>query len=145
MITLLLMFQSDPFLNLCEIFLPYMSDTDTSLPLKNCSLYCVHTRWYTPLFHYVRGNNSGVNSLILTIHFWIWCKSCTHKHSPRTLQAPPQSKLFLLWQTIKIELFPLTLTLLHSERPKLYTILAFLSAIGLKHIGKKQWRRKGWE
>ena len=25
-----------------------------------------------------------------------------------------------------------TLTLLHSERPKLYTILAFLSAIGLK-------------
>ena len=24
------------------------------------------------------------------------------------------------------------LTLLHSERPKLYTILAFLSAIGLK-------------
>ena len=26
----------------------------------------------------------------------------------------------------------LLLTLLHSERPKLYTILAFLSAIGLK-------------
>ena len=26
----------------------------------------------------------------------------------------------------------MTLTLLHSERPKLYTILAFLSAIGLK-------------
>ena len=25
----------------------------------------------------------------------------------------------------------LTITLLHSERPKLYTILAFLSAIGL--------------
>ena len=25
----------------------------------------------------------------------------------------------------------MTLTLLHSERPKLYTILAFLSAIGL--------------
>ena len=30
--------------------------------------------------------------------------------------------------------FALVLTLLHSERPKLYTILAFLSAIGLKHI-----------
>ena len=36
------------------------------------------------------------------------------------------------------ELFPLkvypvihVLTLLHSERPKLYTILAFLSAVGL--------------
>ena len=30
----------------------------------------------------------------------------------------------------------LTLTLLHSESPKLYAILAFLSAIGLK--GKKK-------
>ena len=29
----------------------------------------------------------------------------------------------------------LSLTLLHSERPKLYTILAFLSAIGLKCKG----------
>ena len=28
--------------------------------------------------------------------------------------------------------FRVVLTLLHSERPKLYTILAFLSAIGLK-------------
>ena len=28
----------------------------------------------------------------------------------------------------------LVLTLLHSERPKLYTILAFMSAIGLKNI-----------
>ena len=28
----------------------------------------------------------------------------------------------------------LILTLLHSERPKLYTILAFLSAIGLKQF-----------
>ena len=28
--------------------------------------------------------------------------------------------------------FPLSLTLLHSERPKMHTILAFLSAIGLK-------------
>ena len=33
-----------------------------------------------------------------------------------------------------------TLTLLHSERPKLYTILAFLSAMGL--IKKKKKRRK---
>ena len=30
-----------------------------------------------------------------------------------------------------VELLPLNL--LHSERPKLYTILAFLSAIGLKY------------
>ena len=29
---------------------------------------------------------------------------------------------------------PNTLTLLHSERPKLYAILAFLSAIGLSDI-----------
>ena len=29
------------------------------------------------------------------------------------------------------DLAPFVLTLLHSERPKLYTILAFLSAIGL--------------
>ena len=28
----------------------------------------------------------------------------------------------------------LILTLLHSERPKLYTILAFVSAIGLKFM-----------
>ena len=27
------------------------------------------------------------------------------------------------------------LTLLHSEKPKLYTILAFLSAIGLENFG----------
>ena len=30
------------------------------------------------------------------------------------------------------------LTLLHSERPKLYAILAFLSAIGLKEISHSQ-------
>ena len=29
---------------------------------------------------------------------------------------------------------PLTLTLLHSERPKLHAILAFLSAIGLTQL-----------
>ena len=33
------------------------------------------------------------------------------------------------WFPLKVN--PFTLTLLHSERPKLYTILAFLSAIGL--------------
>ena len=32
-----------------------------------------------------------------------------------------------------------TLTLLHTERPKLYTILAFLSAVGLK----KQFASRG--
>ena len=33
------------------------------------------------------------------------------------------------------------LTLLHSEKPKLYTILAFLSAIGLKHkLKQNPWR-----
>ena len=31
-------------------------------------------------------------------------------------------------------MFSLTLTILHSERPKLYAILAFLSAIGLKYL-----------
>ena len=30
-----------------------------------------------------------------------------------------------------LKVYPLTLTLLHSERSKLYTILAFLSATGL--------------
>ena len=37
------------------------------------------------------------------------------------------------------------LMLLHSERPKLYTILAFLSAIGLKTsaAGLNQWRVLG--
>ena len=34
--------------------------------------------------------------------------------------------------------FLFLLTLLHSERPKLYTILAFLSAIGLRCIVKLQ-------
>ena len=29
-----------------------------------------------------------------------------------------------------------TLTLLHSERPKLHTVLAFLSAVGLKNVFK---------
>ena len=29
--------------------------------------------------------------------------------------------------------YPFTLTLLHSERPKLYAILAFLSAMGLRY------------
>ena len=33
----------------------------------------------------------------------------------------------------------LHLTLLHSERPKLYTILAFLSAIGLNNDMKYQY------
>ena len=38
----------------------------------------------------------------------------------------------------KVELrrFVELLTLMHSERPKLYAILAFLSAIGLRTIGK---------
>ena len=33
----------------------------------------------------------------------------------------------------KMQILPYTLTLLHSERPKLYTILALLSAIRLKY------------
>ena len=32
---------------------------------------------------------------------------------------------------LHLKVYPFTLTLLHSERPKLYTILAFLRAIGL--------------
>ena len=36
---------------------------------------------------------------------------------------------FVVWQLICLTLF---VTLLHSERPKLHTILAFLNAIGLK-------------
>ena len=35
------------------------------------------------------------------------------------------------------------LTLLHSERPKLYAILAFLSAIGLREGLKAEWEGKG--
>ena len=35
------------------------------------------------------------------------------------------------------------LNLLHTERPKLYTILAFLSAVGLKGIHKFQPDGKG--
>ena len=34
--------------------------------------------------------------------------------------------------SLSLTVYPLSLTLLHSERPKLHTILAFLSAIGLK-------------
>ena len=34
-------------------------------------------------------------------------------------------------QLLPRNVYPFSLTLLHSERPKLYTILAFLSAIGL--------------
>ena len=51
----------------------------------------------------------------------------------------PKSKFFPL--RVKMELgllltvYPYTLTLLHSERPKLYAILAFLSAIGLNTDG----------
>ena len=33
----------------------------------------------------------------------------------------------------RLGVYPYTLTLLHSERPKLYAILASLSAIGLTH------------
>ena len=39
-----------------------------------------------------------------------------------------------------IQRWDICLTLLHSERPKLHTILAFLSAIGLKSY-LKDWRR----
>ena len=35
-------------------------------------------------------------------------------------------------ELLLLKVFPLTLTLLHSERPKLSTILAFLGVIGLK-------------
>ena len=34
----------------------------------------------------------------------------------------------------KLYIFGDPLTLLHSERPKLYTILAFLSAVGLRQV-----------
>ena len=37
-----------------------------------------------------------------------------------------------LWTNF--EVCPYTLTLLHSERPKLYTMLAFLSVIGLNSL-----------
>ena len=38
-------------------------------------------------------------------------------------------------------LFQVCLTLLHSERPKLYTILAFLSAVGLYNFGLSECSR----
>ena len=37
-----------------------------------------------------------------------------------------------------------TLTLFHSERPKLYAILVFLSAIGLRCMGMSQPMYEGW-
>ena len=46
---------------------------------------------------------------------------------PFSTQSAPKKKEFA---PLKSEFHPLTL--LHSERPKLYTILAFLSAIGLR-------------
>ena len=44
----------------------------------------------------------------------------------------------LSYNQINIEFTPVIkyLTLLHPDRPKLYTILAFLSAIGLNHFYK---------
>ena len=40
-------------------------------------------------------------------------------------------------ELLTLEVYPFTLTLLHSERPKSYMILAFLSATGLKHHSVK--------
>ena len=40
---------------------------------------------------------------------------------------------------ICIQINHIHLTLLHSERPKLYTILAFLSAIGLIYVQELTW------
>ena len=34
-----------------------------------------------------------------------------------------------------LEVYPFTVTLLHSERPKLHRVLAILSAIGLNDVG----------
>ena len=39
----------------------------------------------------------------------------------------------LMAELLPLKLYLFTLTLLHSERPKLYTILAFLSARGLNY------------
>ena len=45
-----------------------------------------------------------------------------------------QSLYDLFWLTQFLKFFTVGLTLLHSERPKLHTILAFLSAIELRVI-----------
>ena len=39
-------------------------------------------------------------------------------------------------ELLPLKAYPITLTLLHSERTKLYTILAFLGAIGLIRKGQ---------
>ena len=50
------------------------------------------------------------------------------------LRAYPQRKREAKMEAtelLPLKVYPFTLTLLYSERPKLYIILAFLSAIGL--------------
>ena len=49
-----------------------------------------------------------------------------------TCMCPVISLVLILYEHCMYIMKPI-LTLLHSERPKLHTILAFLSAIGLKH------------
>ena len=45
---------------------------------------------------------------------------------------PMRTKPFDIWSSFTRKNWLLLLTLLHSERPKLYAILAFLSAVGLR-------------
>ena len=42
--------------------------------------------------------------------------------------------LYLFMNSPKLSFFDWILTLLHAERPKLYTVLAFRSAVGLNPI-----------
>ena len=56
---------------------------------------------------------------------------CLYIHSAKTAFVKGSN---IVGPTMKKPILGPILILLHSERPKLYTILAFLSAIGLKHI-----------
>ena len=64
--------------------------------------------------------------------------TCAQETAIQWSEGPKQNVVVTCGQT-QFCLYLSVLTLLHSERPKLYAILAFLSAIGLSNnIGLKE-------
>ena len=120
----------------------------SSKPVRNCLPRSHHTceylykgkNKYTSLQYLRQLDTLPVKATLVSLpSFTIWVKSSGKDFKNLlhfgTAQFFGKSQLFESMEVLPYTFNPIALrkakTLLHSERPKLYTILAFLNAIGL--------------
>ena len=98
------------------------------------SLKAYSSAFKTGIFNKVKASVSQLegtflNDGLVAIICWIYCHKLLMLSNQMSRFLPENFNSVCLYQKMTHKL-----TLLHSERPKLYGVLAILSAIGLTHI-----------